>query len=146
MVEKISRFSGKPVIVLLDGGQAGFNGLFAKLFGAMGYPFFDQGARIRFRSACLGALVNPFFQVGQRELAHVQSSWAVLYHLSLAAGRGRRATDPCESVDRLWPCIPWLRAPCARRNERLKLPAPRSRGHRGYLQPCDPTSRLHPRR
>src|SRR4029079_17659120 len=118
MIKKISRLSSEPAIVFLHGGQAGFDSLLTKLFGAMGYALFDQGARIRFRSACLGALMNPFFQVGQRELAHLQSSWAVLYHLSLPAGRGRCTTHPCESAGRLWPYNPWLRGRCAPRNER----------------------------
>ena len=72
MVKKIGRFGSEPVVVLLHGGQAGFDGLLAKLFGAMGYTLFDQGARIRLGCACLGALMNPFFKVGQRELAHAR--------------------------------------------------------------------------
>ena len=53
MIKKISRFIGEPVVVLLHGGQAGFDGLLAKLFGTVGYALFDQRARIRFRSASL---------------------------------------------------------------------------------------------
>ena len=37
MIKKISRLSSEPAIVFLHGGQAGFDSLLTKLFGAMGY-------------------------------------------------------------------------------------------------------------
>ena len=89
MVEKVGRLGGEPIVVLLHGCQTGFDGLLAKLFGTMGYALFDQGARVGFRCARLGALVNPFFQVGQRELAHGFGfyflTWLILPSHSLLA-------------------------------------------------------------
>src|SRR5659263_328229 len=102
MIEQVGGFRDQLAAIVLHGSQSGFDGLLAQFLGAMGDALVDKRAGIGLRSACLGALVHAFFQIGQAELAHGAS-----FITSPRKRREAGLTDPAASAARLSPYRPW---------------------------------------